>query len=314
MSGPSGPGGGPGFHAGELAVQQRAGVREEAARLTRMLDPADLRGGLGRFLAGRTFAALTARDHDQRLWISPLAGSPGFLAVRSATTLDIAAAPRPGDPLHGLPAGQPAGLLVVEFAARRRVRLNGTLAAAGPGALVIEAEQAYGNCPQYIGQRILAPIETGTDHPGADNPVRRGTGLTAGDRALIRAADTFFLGTTHPDRGNDASHRGGTPGFVRVEDDALWWPDYPGNNMFNSFGNLAVDPAAALLFADFGTGRTLHLSGTAAVDWTGPGIAGDDGGTGRRVRFTPQRVVSGRLLPARTVATGQAYPTPPLTG
>jgi hypothetical protein len=264
----SGPVGEPGFHAGELAVQQRAGVREEAARLTRMLDPADLRGGLGRFLADRTFAVLTARDHDQRLWISPLAGSPGFLSVRSATTLDIAAAPLPGDPLHGLSAGQPAGLLVVEFAAR----------------------------------------------PGAEDPLRRGTGLTAEDRALIRAADTFFLGTTHPERGNDASHRGGTPGFIRVEDEALWWPDYPGNNMFNSFGNLAVDPAAALLFADFGTGRTLHLSGTAAVDWTGPGIAGDDGGTGRRVRFTPQRVVSGRLLPARTVATGQAYPTPPLTG
>ena len=132
--------------------------------------------------------------------------------------------------------------------------------------------------------------------------MRRGTGLTDEDRALIRAADTFLLGTTHPERGNDASHQGGTPGFVRVGDGQLWWSDYPGNNMFNSFGNLAVDPAAALLFADFGTGQTLHLSGTASVEWPGPGTAGDDGGTGRRVWFTPQCVVAGTLLPARAVA------------
>ncbi len=297
MADPAGAGG---FHGGELAVQRRAGVTAEAARLTGMLAPADLRGGLGRFLTGRTFAALTARDRDQRLWISPLAGPPGFLHPRSATVLDIATAPGPGDPLHGLGAGQPAGLLAIEFAARRRARVNGTLVAAGPDGLRIEAEQAYGNCPQYISPRLLQPV--GGAEAGADAAVRRGTGLSVADRALIGAADTFLLGTTHPERGNDASHRGGAPGFVRVEDGELWWPDYPGNNMFNSFGNLAVDPAAALLFADFGTGRTLQLSGPAVLEWTDPGAAGDDGGTGRRVRFTPHCVVTGTLLPARSVA------------
>jgi len=63
--------------------------------------------------------------------------------------------------------------------------------------------------------------------------------------------------------------------------------------MFNSLGNLAVDDTAALLFIDFATGRTLHLSGTAAVDWTDRGTPGDDGRTGRRVRFTPRLVAAG---------------------
>jgi predicted pyridoxine 5'-phosphate oxidase superfamily flavin-nucleotide-binding protein len=296
----NGPEGESGFHRGELAVQRRAGVTGEAARLAGMLAPADLRGGIGQFLAGRTFAAITARDQDQRLWISPLAGPPGFLLPRSATTLDIATAPGPGDPLHGLSAGQAVALLAIEFAVRRRARVNGTLVTAGPGGLRVEAEQAYGNCPQYIRPRLLAPISA--DDPGAGRPVRRGTGLAAADRALIRAADTFLLGTSHPERGNDTSHRGGTPGFVRVEDGELWWPDYPGNNMFNSLGNLAVDPAAALLFADFDTGQTLQLSGTAVVHWTEPGAGGDHEGTGRRVRFTPQCVVAGTSLPARAVA------------
>jgi uncharacterized protein len=75
---------------------------------------------------------------------------------------------------------------------------------------------------------------------------------------------------------------------VRVAGDGAWWPDYPGNSMFNSFGNLVVDPAAALLFLDFETGQTLHLSGTAEVEWTAAGVDGDDGGTGRRVRFASQ--------------------------
>jgi hypothetical protein len=141
---------------------------------------------------------------------------------------------------------------------------------------------------------------------------------------MIRRADTFFLGTTHPVRGSDASHRGGAPGFVRVdgsggapavtvigaseaanhrhpgsnarEREQLWWPDYPGNNMFNSFGNLAVDDRAAVLFIDFETGRTLHISGRAAVEWLAPGAPGDDAGTGRRVRFTIESVADGERL------------------
>lgn len=63
--------------------------------------------------------------------------------------------------------------------------------------------------------------------------------------------------------GADASHRGGAPGFVRVDESGFWWPDYPGNNLFNSLGNLAVNPEAALLFFHFTAGRILHLSGTA---------------------------------------------------
>lgn len=81
---------------------------------------------------------------------------------------------------------------------------------------------------------------------------------------MIERADTFFLGPAHPSRGADASHRAGTPGFVRVTGDGLWWPDHPGNNVFNSLGTLTVDDLAALLRADFTTGDTPQLSCTPA--------------------------------------------------
>ncbi len=299
-----------GFHAGELAVQLRAGTREEAERLSPMLEPAELRGGIVAFLADRTFAVITARDADGRLWSSPLTGPAGFLEAITPTTLSIHARLQEGDPLHGLPAEQQAGLVVVEFATRRRVRVNGTLATAVDGALAIDVEQAYGNCPQYIHQRVLAPGDPGRGGPGG---VRRGAGLSPADTELIGRADTFFLGTTNPERGSDTSHRGGAPGFVRVDGDRLWWPDYPGNNLFNSFGNLAVDPEASLLFFDFDTGRTLQLSGTAEVDWDAAGRPGDDGRTGRRAVFTLQRLVAGHLLPSRQIADSPYPRNPALT-
>lgn len=109
--------------------------------------------------------------------------------------------------------------------------------------------------------------------------------MTSAAQILVAGADTFFLGTTHPTRGNDASHRGGPPGFVRVTSPTtLWWPDFPGNNMFNSFGNLAVDDEAALLFTDFTTGATVQMSEP-------PGSSGPSRALrGRRRRRSPDRV------------------------
>nr|WP_238413256.1 pyridoxamine 5'-phosphate oxidase family protein [Saccharothrix deserti] len=93
----------------------------------------------------------------------------------------------------------------------------------------------------------------------------------------------------------------------------MWWPDYSGNNMFTTLGNLQVDPDAALLFCDFTTGRTLHLSGRAAVEWTRPGAPGDDDRTGRRVHFIPRHLLAGHLLPLRADSVAPAPDNPPLT-
>jgi hypothetical protein len=178
----------------------------------------------------------------------------------------------------------------IDFTTRRRVRINGILAYAGTSGLAVAVEQAYGNCPQYIQQRRL---HIDSLHADVDRTqVFRGEMLRPDDIRLVQAADTLILGTTHPDSGNDASHRGGPPGFVRVAANHLWWPDYPGNNMFNSFGNLSVDATAALLFVDFPRGTTLQLSGTATVRWGFPAAAGDDAHTGRRVEFAPQQVIA----------------------
>ena len=249
-----------GFHSGELAVQRRAGVEAQAARLSGMVAPGELRGGAAALLADAPFAAVTARD---RRWAAVDIPRDGTARLPGGDVADATVDPKRPDRTTrytDLDEGQPVGIIAMDFAAKRRVRINGTLAGADGGTLEVDVEQAYGNCPQYIRRRHLSPGDTLPQQISRSAVMR----MVAADIDLIRSADTFFLGTTHPERGNDASHRGGPAGFVRADHQTVEWPDFPGNNMFNSMGNLAVDPTAALLFIDFRTGRTLQLSGRAS--------------------------------------------------
>jgi predicted pyridoxine 5'-phosphate oxidase superfamily flavin-nucleotide-binding protein len=278
-----------GFHDGELTVQRQAGVEAQAGRLAPMITRGQLRAGTAASISEMTFAAMTARDRAGRLWTSPLLGPPGFLHAASTTTLEINTPLASADPLYGLPRGQAVGVIAIDFITRRRIRINGSLTSSEAGRLTVDVDQAYGNCPKYIQQRRVdiqgPPDESRTQ-------LYSGETLRPKDIWLIQAADTFFLGTTHAIYGNDASHRGGPRGFVHVAPEHLWWPDYPGNNMFNSFGNLCTDPTAALLFIDFRAGVTLQLSGSATVCWGDYTTTGEIAPTGRRVQFVPQQVIT----------------------
>jgi hypothetical protein len=132
-----------------------------------------------------------------------------------------------------------------------------------PDGVFLLVDEVYGNCPRYIQKRRLSG-------ENAVYPVtlRHSTSLDGRTRALVAGADTFFIASAHPGGGADASHRGGRPGFVRVLDETtLEFPDYPGNNMYNTLGNLLGHPRAGLLFVDFETGDTVQLTGRADVLW-----------------------------------------------
>ena len=108
--------------------------------------------------------------------------------------------------------------------------------------------------------------------------------LTADNLAdLIRQADTFFVASKHPDGDHDASHRGGYPGFVNVKGNQLIVPDYFGNSMFMTLGNLALEPRAGITFVDFDTGAQLNLTGQATLNLEGR--MAHDGADGRYWTF-----------------------------
>jgi len=95
-----------------------------------------------------------------------------------------------------------------------------------------------------------------------------GNALTDEGVTTFRRADLFFAVTGHPDRGMDASHRGGNPGFITVVNDrTLRFPDYPGNSLFNSLGNLLVDNRIGLLVPDLERHVALQITGAASVEF-----------------------------------------------
>jgi predicted pyridoxine 5'-phosphate oxidase superfamily flavin-nucleotide-binding protein len=89
------------------------------------------------------------------------------------------------------------------------------------------------------------------------------------DRAFIERMDMFFLATADANGAPQCSYKGGAPGFVRVLDErTVAFPNYDGNGMFLSAGNLAVNPQVGMLFIDFVSERPsrLRLNGVAGVD------------------------------------------------
>lgn len=93
------------------------------------------------------------------------------------------------------------------------------------------------------------------------------------------------------------SHRGGKPGFVRVEaDGTLTMPDFVGNYFFNTLGNLVVNPRAGLLCIDFDNGDLLYLAVTADIIWDGPEVKYFTGAQGLlRFRVQAMRLVESSL-------------------
>ncbi len=297
------------FHRGEALVQTRLGVREEiepwARKVVRPFLPEEHR----EFYAALPFLVLAARDGAGRPWATIVSGKPGFANSAEPGSLSVAALPAPGDALEAaLVEGADVGVLGIELHTRRRNRVNGHVSRGGAAGFDLAVEQSFGNCPQYIhprGWRHAPPPVSGAES-------LRHRSLPERLRGLIEGADTFFIATGHrgegesPAFGMDASHRGGEPGFVQVVDDrTLLFPDYAGNNHFNTIGNLVLDPRAGLLFVDFECGDLLQLAGRASVVWEVPDPSRFPGAR-RLVRFELDEAVELRgALPLRFDAAGE---------
>ena len=95
--------------------------------------------------------------------------------------------------------------------------------------------------------------------------------LDEGDAAFVRAADMVFVATADADGRPTCSYKGGDPGFVRVPDPrTLELPNYDGNGMYLSWGNVLVNPHVGLLFVDWERQRRLRIEGMAEIDWDVP--------------------------------------------
>lgn len=275
------------FHRGEIEVQERAGVRRIADRvgdsLFDRIPPAAVP-----FLKAQPFVLLGAESCDGRVWATVIARAPDFLMPSDdETRIHIGCGLANDDPLTGsLTVNRAVGLLVIESRTRRRMRLNGRVTPATDDAIEIKLTEVYTNCPKYIQARAYEDAVGRI--PG---PSRAGDVLTENQRAMISRADTFYIASLHAERGADVSHRGGMPGFVSVTGNRrISWPDYAGNSMFQTLGNLQLDPRAGILMIDDDSGTLLHLSGRVSVDWDEDRSRAQPGAE-RMVDFDIERVI-----------------------
>ncbi len=87
------------------------------------------------------------------------------------------------------------------------------------------------------------------------------------DKGFIERLDMFFLATADEQGYPNCSYKGGEPGFVRVlNEHTVAFPNYDGNGMYLSTGNVLVNPNVGMLFIDFERGRRLRLNGVASID------------------------------------------------
>jgi predicted pyridoxine 5'-phosphate oxidase superfamily flavin-nucleotide-binding protein len=276
------------FHEGELALQQRADESLTAARNAVVIKDA-IPGKALPFIRQQPMFVAASQDSEGGIWASFVLGQPGFLEPandgRSLRILLSETARQRWDPFWRNIEERPRiGILIIDPGTRRRLRVNGRATPVSADQLLVEIDEAYPNCPKYIQRRNIRQLAGGS--PLINGYKRNGAALDSRLSEMIRGADTFFVASMHAERGLDASHRGGNPGFVRVLDEAtLKIPDYPGNGMFNTLGNLAVNPSAGLAFPNFEKRRLLQLTGTAEILWDQPDKSGESGGTGRFWNF-----------------------------
>lgn len=281
------------YHEGELELQRLTGESERARANARALS-GEIVGGALAFVEQQAFVLAAALDASGRPWAWIIAGAPGFVHARSPRELSLRTSDTavvPEELRAQLAADARIGLLFFEPSTRRRLRVNGRARWLALDELEVQVEQAYPNCPQYIQRRAVSA----SAQPGPER-VTRGQQLGARQLEAIRRADAFFVASRGPDGRLDLSHRGGAPGFVRIAGDGeLRIPDYAGNSMFNTLGNLLRDPRAGLLFVDFERGELLQLSGTTRLELEerAPATEEHAGGRGWTFRTSEWRASSG---------------------
>ncbi|KAF2091867.1 hypothetical protein K490DRAFT_32975 [Saccharata proteae CBS 121410] len=240
--------------------------------------------------------AIGTRDAEQRPWTTVWGGNPSFSRPLGGSLVGIRAeVDRSHDPVvQVLTKGRDDGEvtreegpgrmvsgLPIDLMTRKRVKVYGRLVATALGKpdedkddgkdsgqgdiqLVVNVEQSFGNCPKYLNKKQIQPA---TPYPKL---LHSSPKLSEDGLELLGRADLFFISSSNADKDMDTNHRGGSAGFVRVlsnEDDGaeLVYPEYSGNRLYQTLGNLKSSPRAGICVPDFITGDVLYMTGTTEI-------------------------------------------------
>lgn len=280
-----------------MAIQTRAGVRQKAEVIGRRFIRDFMPDQHREFYQQLPFIFVGSLDEQQRPWASILTGQAGFIYSPDNVMLNFQAKPLVGDRLQeNLSTDANLGFLGIELATRRRNRINGRVTAVTDTGFALQVTQSFGNCPQFIQKRQLQWLPEKSKNLTSQAQVF--DHFTLEMRELISHTDSFFIASSFSDaknegnQGVDVSHRGGKPGFVKIEGDRQFiFPNFTGNNFYNTLGNIHLNNRVGVLFVDFETGHLLSLTGTAEIIWTGEDLTNFQGAE-QLIRITAEEIIS----------------------
>lgn len=279
------------FHSGEREIQKRTGEELIAQSLERMIMPF-IPDNAAFFIERQSICVVSSIDNTGNIWTTMLIGSQGFANVIDSKTivLDRTQLYTPSSDIFFKNTGDesvPIGSIFIELETRRRFRTNG-MVRVKKDTVEIMVNEAYGNCPKYIQKRaIKLPEEPKTSSCNS----YFGSSLNDTLKNIIHTSDTLFIGSVSGNQKMDASHRGGNPGFVETKEDSLIIPDYRGNSLYNTLGNIHQNKQSGLVFIDFEEGCMLQLTGTSKIimHQNSEDDIRKTGGTGRYLVFKIER-------------------------
>ncbi|KAF3903222.1 hypothetical protein ABW20_dc0103683 [Dactylellina cionopaga] len=283
-----------GFHPGEENMQRLLRVPSQNNPTNLYLPPR-----VSSFLSTTSMLVVGTTSPSGQPWTSLLTGIPGFVHNVAPGALAIQATIAPGDPIYetfndegwgpdakeGVKRGE--GMIAglgINLERRQRIKLYGRSDRGmrrierekGMATFVMKIEQTMGNCPKYMNARHLDLVPVNLPANLTDI-FEVPPSLPQEALNLIERSDMFFVASRNGFTDMDVNHRGGPPGFVRVipsttsgssdaqEPTSLIWPEYSGNRLYQTLGNLKVTPLAGLTFPDYNTGDMLYLTGTVEI-------------------------------------------------
>lgn len=283
------------WHEGEVAIHKRTRISGYDNPTTPGLAPR-----YGNWIQRFPMMAVGTLDDNDRPWCTvwgsdqlPIAQPVASSVMGVRTTVDASFDPviqaiyqgkDDGEVVRADGEGRLMSGLSISLEERSRVKLAGRVIAgaltanesedskpasveqkqgkSGEIQLVVKIEQSLGNCPKYLNKKHI------TAHIPKPRLVSISKHLTQRAIDLLHNADLFFIASVHMHEDMDCNHRGGPPGFIRVEqpgneDDpsTIVWPEYSGNNLYQTLGNLESTPKAGLVIPDFETGDVLYVTG-----------------------------------------------------
>lgn len=238
------------YHSGQIAVQEEANTRPLADHLANWVGP------VAEFATGSDMFLLAAPGEDEALHFTVLSGPAPLVSVAGPAALRLEFPGSGPAPVPGRVGG-----LAINFALSRRARVNGELQACGRD-IELHADETFTLCRKYLAPSLSLGSEV---HSG---PVAREE-MALDDpyiTRLLAGAETSFLASAAPDGAPDVAHRGGPAGFIELDaaSRTLSWPEFVGDGVFKSAGNVRATGKVTLLVLDSESGDGAEFVGTGA--------------------------------------------------